>query len=79
MTLRLNTYTVEKELFNELIHLVQDLAPERTLSLSFRHQLSVRILYINLRIDLGSRSVFLISCPTFREEMTKLLLESKLE
>lgn len=53
--------------------------PLRILSLSFPHKLSVRILYLNLRIDLGSESVFLISCPTFREETSKLLLESKPE
>lgn len=32
-------------------------------SLSFCHELSVRIPYLNLRIDLGSSSVFLINSP----------------
>lgn len=43
--------------------------------LSFHHELSVRISYLNLRIDLGSSSVLLINSPAFREEATKLLVE----
>lgn len=39
-------------------------------SLSFHHELSVRIPYLNLKIDLGSSSVFLINSPAFREEAT---------
>lgn len=64
---------------HRLILSTQDAVPERIPSLSFHHKLSARILYLNLRIDLGSESVFLISCPTFREETTELGLESEPE